>query len=53
MRSADRFREFVSAGIELGFIKVDEAKLNEAIITGTEGEWEDRDALDRAKGNEP
>ena len=52
-QSANRFREFISVGIDLGIIKVDEDKLNEVICTGSEGEWEDRDAAQRAEGGRP
>lgn len=50
--STDRFKEFIVTATDLGIIKVDEGKLNEAIIAGSEGPGEDQEASETAAGSQ-
>ena len=49
-QSAERFKEFLTIGIDLGFVTVDRGKLDELECIATEAQWEDDDAAERAKG---
>lgn len=42
-----QLEEFLRIGTELGIVAVDHQKLEEAGITSSEAEWEDRDAAER------
>ena len=41
-----QFLEFLCVASDLGIVAVDRRKLDEAIIAGSEGAWEDREAMD-------
>lgn len=48
-----QFMEFLTVGIDLGFVSVDRQKMDEINCIVSESEWEDRDAGDRAAGGTP
>jgi hypothetical protein len=52
-RSAERFDEFLSIEMDLGFVTVDRQKLAELICIAAEAEWEDGDADERAEAFRP
>lgn len=49
-QAEERFKELISVGTDLGIVTIDEDKLNEAIIAGSEGPWEDKEAAERGQG---
>lgn len=48
-----RFGEFLTVGIDLGIVTVDTQKLDEIACIASESEWEDEDADEQEKGDEP
>lgn len=49
-QSEERFREFLSIGIDLGFINVDRQKLDELVCITAEAESEDKESAERQEG---